>query len=233
MNLEIEYCEEDYFNTIDYLYSIIVKDNGTRELLTNLIVINVITSLEVMIERSLKQYIHKLNLINLKSVELCKNLKIEHSKKIINEIYNLLDHEHCGEKIEIKYNELNKVWSDEELIKLNIDHKFPKGKHGEVQINKLFKRFGIENICELILVESNVESMLDNEKKYIDIESHIATLTKKRNLAIHEGVPLYSSITMEMLNESIIYTKKIMSEIIKILNQKIYEYNNRKPQYYL
>ena len=88
--------------------------------------------------------------------------------------------------------------TDQILDQIHVDLKLGMGKHGEKELENLFKKIGFSNIYDTILIPVEVESMLD-EIEYLDIENFIQTLTSKRNLAIHQGVSLHTTFSIEKL----------------------------------
>lgn len=217
--MAIVYEKDDYFLQSEFLYNLCVESNDNRELLTNLIIIDVVTSFEVYIERLLKQFIKKYNMIGLPSCRLNKKIKIECSKKIIKQLQVILEHEHKEVEASKKLIEISDIWSEGKEITVDLETKYPRGKHGEVQFSKLFQKVGIDNIFCRINVESNEESMVSEDE--FNISNFVQEITTKRNLAIHEGVPLHNRISLENLRKYIDITDKILNELTRVVNEEL------------
>ena len=59
--MDIQYVKNDYFSQVEFLYKLSSEKDSNRELFTNLIVIDIVTNLEVYIERLLNQFFKKYN----------------------------------------------------------------------------------------------------------------------------------------------------------------------------
>ncbi len=220
----MQYEEKDYFERVDWLYMFCVEDNAYRELFTNLIVVDLVTNFEVFIERTLKTFKKAYNNNNPTNCIVPDLIKIEHSRKIIEELSTIINHEHKNEKTKSIFGHLSKMWSEDggKDVKIDIDTKYPRGKHGEMQLKKLFQKIDIADVLSAILIPLRQISIL-NEDENLDIGEFIAEITSKRNLAIHEGAPLHNSISLEDLQYMITTSKDIMVQINSIVNNKLNE----------
>jgi len=87
---KIQYDKDEYLSQAEFLYSLCVNNNDNREILTNLLIIDIVTQLEVYVERLLKQFIKEYNSIGLTSCQIDKQIKLEHSKSIISQLMSIL-----------------------------------------------------------------------------------------------------------------------------------------------
>lgn len=217
--MDIVYRREDYFSQSEFLYDLCKSSNDNRELLTSLIVIDVVTSLEVYVERLLKEYIRKYNSFGLRSSLIDERLKIEHSRKVLEHLSKIIVHEHKQNECLRSLEEIGSMWSRDLVVPLELTIKFPKGKHGEVQLVKLFKRIGIDDVFDSINIESNSSSLIQDDM--LDIQEFIQEITAKRNLAIHEGAPLHSHLSLENVRDYIDITDRILGELTAAVNNKL------------
>ncbi|TNF00897.1 MAG: hypothetical protein EP322_00625 [Bacteroidetes bacterium] len=220
MSLEIKYDKDDYFSRIQLLMSFVKESDDNRKCLTNLVVIDLVTSLEVFCERVVRQFIKKFNDIELTTCKMDDRLRMEQSKKIIRELTELLQHEHKGEDSKVKLNQLTQLWGEGNQFSLDYRPKLPKGKHGEVQLEKLFSSIGIAGIFDTIQIEAKSQSLLD-DVTYLDIQEFIADITGKRNIAIHEGAPLHDRISNKMLSDYCEYMEKLLGSMVEKLNKEL------------
>ncbi|MDP4497654.1 HEPN domain-containing protein [Vibrio cholerae] len=221
----IEYERSEYFSQAEFLYNLSKEDNEKRELLTNLIVIDIVTNLEVYVERLLKQFLKKYNEVGMPSSKIDEKLKVEHSKKAISEIQGIINHAHKKDVVICKLKEISKLWVAEvdPVIKLEVNTKFPRGKHGEVHLSELFEKMNIIDVLSKVNVPSPSKSFLDDNK--LDVAEFIGEMTSKRNIAIHEGVPLHHSVTMENLRFYIDTTDAILKQLTDIVNGELQRHN--------
>jgi len=220
MSLEVELDRDEYFSKTELLMRYAKEDSNNRKHLTNLIVIDLVTSLEVFTERAINQFIKKYNEINLKTCQIQDRLRLEQSKKILSELTILLNHKHKDNKSKEKLIEIQKLWSTGNNFKLDFKPELPHGKHGEIQLNNLFIKIGITDLFESFKIKSPNQSYLD-ETTYLDIEQFIREITEKRNIAIHEGAPLHNSVTIEILENYLLFTQEIMKGIKNRLNSEL------------
>ncbi len=217
--MTITYEKSEYFSQAEFLYNLCKENNDNRELLTNLIVIDIVTSLEVYIERLLKQFLRNYNSLGLLSCSLNKKIKLEYSKIVVKQLQELLNHEHKDQESSKKLEEIGNIWGVGKKVTVDLETKYPRGKHGEMQLTKLFQKIGIENIFSRINVETPTESMVDDSK--LDVPVFVQEITEKRNLAIHEGAPLHNHISLVNLRKYIDVTDKILSELTRIVNEEL------------
>lgn len=216
------YDYEDSLAEAKFLYDLCVKDNKHRELLTNLVVISLVTSIEVFAERILEYFLLEYNKLSVEAHKIERELKIAHSNCLSDRINDLKSHSHKVNDLESCFNELAKIWSSTEKITLKFDTKFPKGKHGELQIKKLFKKIGIEDVFSEVKIVIETEDML-NEEELLDIDKFIGDLTRNRNRAIHEGTRLHTFISNENLKKYIEYMESIIRQISNLVLKKLQE----------
>lgn len=226
MSNKVEYEEDEYFSKTKILIKYAKESDENRKHLTNLIIIDLVTSMEVFMERSLRQFIDKFNKIELTTCKISDKLKIEQSNKLINEIQKIQDNPTKDNKIKEKLELLRNLWNPGNKYKLDFETKFKQGKHGENQVENLFKKIGIQNIFKLIKIESKDQSLIENIT-YIDIQSFIRDITEKRNIAIHEGAPLSDNITIENLEYYKDTTSKIMNNVVQCLNNELDLHQNK------
>jgi len=222
--MNIIYERTEYFSQADFLYELCCEENDNRELL-NLIIIDVVTSLEVYVERLLKQFVKSFNRIGLKTCKLHPKIRLEHSKKVIKQLNELLNHGHKNEESSTVLKKVSSIWSDGNEISIDIDVKYPRGKHGEVQLIKLFQKIGVDNVLSRINISSEAPSLLDNSST--DISSFIREITEKRNLAIHEGAPLHNHLSLVNVKRYIDLTDEILQELTRIINDEIQYHKNK------
>jgi len=221
---ELQYVKEEYFTQAEFLYSLCIDNNENREILTNLLVIDIVTQLEVYVERLLKQFVKQYNLIGLTSCQIDERIKLEHSKKIISKLNDSFKHEHKTTECMARLEDIRDIWTTEKQVKIDLNLKYPRGKHGELQFEKLFKKIGIDDIFNEIVIQSDSSSLL--EESTLDVSNFIQEITTKRNLAIHEGVPLHTQLSLEAVRKYIDIIDNILSEITITINHQL----NRSSQ---
>lgn len=218
---------EDYFRESDCLISLIKSDinDNYHEIFTNLIIIDLVINLETFIERTLESYINKLQILNLKSSILHESIRREHLKKLFSDALEYSKHEHKLDKFNNLIQDISRCMTDQILDQIHVDLKLGMGKHGEKELENLFKKIGFSNIYDTILIPVEVESMLD-EIEYLDIENFIQTLTSKRNLAIHQGVSLHTTFSIEKLESFSKNLETFLNYINDLLNFSLHYYKN-------
>ncbi|WP_345291511.1 HEPN domain-containing protein [Kangiella marina] len=218
----ISFDRDDYFSQTDFLYELCKDDNEKRELLTNLIVIDIVTSIEVYTERLLKQFLKLVNKIGLTTCKINNRLKVEQSIELVDKLSSAVKNGGDIGKVERQLLIIKKLWSEGESFNIDCKVKYPKGKHGELQLKKLFEKVGIDNIFRRIDIPQPESSLLDEDD--FDTASFIGELTAKRNLAIHEGAPLHASISLETLEFYINTSSKVLTEFTRVMNEELAAY---------
>ena len=220
----IEYVKEDYFSQVEFLYTLSSEDNEKRELLTNLIIIDVVTNMEVYVERLLNQFLKKYNEVGVPSSKVDDKLKIEHTKKIMSTLEKLITHDHKQDDTISILKGISDLWGNdsEEIVPIDVATKFPRGKHGEVHLESLFAKMNICNVLDKVAIDNQTESLLDDSK--LDIAEFIGDITSKRNLAIHEGVPLHFRVSLENLRFVIDTTNDLLFQLTGLVNDELNRY---------
>ena len=219
--MAIVYIKGDYFSQAEFLYSLSSIDNEKRELLTNLIVIDVVTNMEVYVERLLSQFLKKYNEVGVPTSKVENKLKIEHTKNVMSSIQSLIAHEHKQEDTISLLKKVSRLWVDgsEDIVPIEVGVKFPRGKHGEVQLESLFEKMNICNVLDKVAIDAVAESLVDESK--LDVGAFIQDITSKRNLAIHEGVPLHYRVSLENLRFIIDTTSELLNQLTALVNNEL------------
>ena len=83
------------------------------------------------------------------------------------------------------------LWRDDAVLdKLFVDTRFNYGKHGSGELIGIFKRLGIEDICEECQISSSENTNFLTEDTKESIASTVDSLTKIRNNVIHSDAKL-------------------------------------------
>ncbi len=214
----IGYVKDDYFSQAEFLYGLSAEDNEKRELLTNLIVIDVVTNMEVYVERLLSQFLKKYNEVGVPTSKIENKLKIEHTKTVMSSLQTLITHEHKQEDTISLLKKVSRLWVDdsEDVMPIEVGVKFPRGKHGEVQLESLFEKMNIRNVLDKVEIDAISESLVDESK--LDIGEFIRDITSKRNIAIHEGAPLHFRVSLENLRFLIDTTDELLNQLTALVN---------------
>lgn len=223
----LAFDRNDYFTEVDCLISLI-RNNPTEnyhEVFTNLIIIDLVINLETYIERTLENYISKLQSMNIKPSMLHESIRKEHLKKLFSDALDYSKHEHKDENFNHSIQKISKCITNQTLDNIHIELKLGMGRHGEKELESLFKRIGFLNIYKTILILNDTESMLD-EPSFVDIENFIQTLTSKRNIAIHQGVSLHTTFTLEKIEKFSLNLEIFFKHINDLLNFSLNHYNN-------
>lgn len=193
----ISYESSEYFKETDFLIQICQEDEDKYIILANLIMIDLVICLEVFCERAAKNYIDKFNKLDKTTCKTPEKLKLQHSLAIFKKMYEIHTHEHKKDDFISNIKKLNKAWEENQPLKLEYETKLPLGKHGEVQLSKIFKKIGFESIFDNIKITE--EGYLNDE--VLDINALVQNITSYRNLAIHNGVPLHSRISLDEIKD--------------------------------
>lgn len=219
--MAIEYVKDDYFSQAEFLYALSSENNEKRELLTNLIIIDLVTNMEVYIERLLSQFLKKYNEVGVPTSKIENKLKIEHTKAVISSLQTLITHEHKQEDTISLLKKVSRLWGDdsEVVMPIEVGVKFPRGKHGEVELESLFEKMNIRNVLDKIEIDAASESLVDQSK--LDIGEFIRDITSKRNVAIHEGAPLHYRVSLENLRFLIDTTDQLLEQLTTLVNREL------------
>ncbi|MFC1043577.1 hypothetical protein ACFGZC_05755 [Pasteurella multocida] len=216
-----KYDQDEHFKNIEHLYKLCLSDNDNFEYLVNLIIIQLVITLEVYIERLSRPFSDECS--NLKAYTLPTRVRIEHSRKILNSLNKKIDLNH-GEHYrycEKLFLDISNIWGNKNhKIKLNYSLKFSSGKHGDKEIEKIFERIGIDNIFSRIEIVQNSPTLLDDEQ-FLNVRLFIQELVNHRNLAIHQGVNLSDRFSIENIKEKIDTLKDIFIQINFILDNHL------------
>lgn len=224
----LEFDRDEYFKETDCLINLIKANPNLNyhEIFTNLIIIDLVINLETFIERQLKNFINNLKNMEIRLVHLHENIQKEHLRNIFSQAIDFSNHKHTNEKFKNHIQLIFNCMNNHNLIEIEIDLTLGMGKHGEKEIEKIFKKVGFDNIYSLFLIPSETESILDSQN-FLDVKDFIQTLTAKRNVAIHQGVSLHTSFSIEKLASFSKNLEAFFIMITNLLNFSLQHYRNQ------
>lgn len=181
-------------------------DSIKSKILSNALFILTMSSYENFIEKIFENFVNKLN-----------DLKIKLPDKYYEQhIKTLICKEKIEEKTEIKVDKIiSKIYEyiNIDLIdKITLNHKFSFGRHGSNELNKLFKRLGIEDLCSKITIYSYRKDIIGNlNKDKINFKAKFDEMTSKRNNVLHEYSmpPLTSQEITEYIRILGVFSRKL------------------------
>lgn len=175
-NLEIE--------ILDQLYN----TQSEKELFFKTMIIFLATNLEVFAEEIVEEYIYELELLSPHPSDINNVLIYESLSSIINESLICKVKQKKESAIEDIVNAAKYLDENTPITNFEINTKFNYGKHGENEFSKLFKRINL-NVFETCKIFKSQESLLSDEPELIEIniQNNIGTITRVRNLLLHEN----------------------------------------------
>lgn len=219
---------DDFFKESDCLIALIKNNPNSNyhEVFTNLIIIDLVINLETFIERLLENYISSLKKMQIRLSLLHTNIQKEHLRNIFSEAVDLSKHDHKRDKFDQSIASITSCIKDQDLNDIRIDLSLGMGKHGEKEIENLFKKIGFEKIYTIFKIPIQSNSMLESDS-FLDINQFIQTLTEKRNIAIHQGVSFHSTFTIDKLEFFSKNLELFFSMLNDLLNFSLQFYQNR------
>lgn len=217
----IEYIKDEYFSQAEFLYNLSASCNEKRELLTNLIIIDIVTNIEVYIERLLAQFLKKYNEVGVPTSKIDNKLKIEHTKNIISNIQNIITHDHKQEDTISILKSFSRLWVDnsDDVVSIDVSVKLPRGRHGDIQLKLLFEKMNIYDVLNKVNIDAPSKSLVDENK--LNIEIFIQDITSKRNLAIHEGTLLHYQVSIQNIRFYIDTASELLSQLTNLVNNEL------------
>lgn len=199
-----------------------------KELFFKTMIIFLSTNIEVFAEEILEEYLYKLTLLSPYSTDVDEKLIYETLSAIINEslINKVKQHKQNAKSDIIEASRYLQDYLPIEEFK--ICTKFNYGKHGEKEFEKLFKRVNLDvfDSCKLYKTE---ESYLSDDVEFVevDLKNNIGTLTRVRNLLLHENkisteIDITSfNIIFGNFNDFVVKIDEKLSEMLEEVRLKV------------
>lgn len=141
---------------------------------------------EAFLESTAEEYLYALNQAGARACHIPKRVLVEHSVQAVADVKGKLARGDL-EGVSAVFTALGRRWSEmESCSDLEVSCKFRYGKHGEVEIVKLFSRLGIDNIFAMITVTAQEETYEDADAAEIDVRGLVNSLTGIRNNILHQ-----------------------------------------------
>lgn len=161
------------------------KNSSLYDTILKSCVVLIASKIEVYVETVFEEFIYGLNEKELPSNKIPKELKFYHTVEKFPEVEILKNHNKIDKNCNI-FLSMAKVWSnDADFVKIEINSKFNYGKHGEKEIVNLFKKIGINNILDGMIIETNIEDVYADETETIIAKDKINELIGIRNNILH------------------------------------------------
>ncbi|QOJ16258.1 MAG: hypothetical protein HRU76_01010 [Phycisphaeraceae bacterium] len=122
---------------------------------------------------------------------------------------------------------LAKMWGNvDPCSDLAIACKFNYGKHGESEVIKLFKRFGIDDVfAQVPVVDDATERYEGQAPPLVDVKGMVNSLTGIRNNILHQDES--PSLTSDGLRKQIATLHKFAVELVKALQSIVDQIDTR------
>ncbi len=146
--------------------------------------------LEAFAENIAEEYIRALSTLQLQARDLPDVVKITSTTFLLSSCFFESGFKKKPETLS-KLKSAADLWRDDVVLdKLFVDTKFNYGKHGSTELVGIFKRLGIEDICQECLINSSENTNFLAEDTRENIASTVDSLTKIRNNVIHSDAKL-------------------------------------------
>ncbi len=193
------------------------------------ILVLLLAKFEFFLESALAEYVDKIAALELNSDLLSDDLKIY-------SICHVLDDTFCArlkkfnKRILLPLNKITPLLDNSKTIdSLFVNTTFNYGKHGHKQVQKMFKRIGIEDIFEECPVYENVKTLAATTKTKVNFLADINAMTGHRNFILHEDkspslthqqLEIYKKRSSKFGTALINGLKKHISKIIRLKVKK-------------
>lgn len=194
------------------------SDSEVEDILKGLAIVKLTTAIEVFFESVVETFDDQLKTSQIKNKhvpQLIKQHILKHkiNDTIIAQIKN--GKENALETIHF----ISSLWVPTNRYAGGIDASFNYGQHGSGEVDRLFKRIGIDDIFSLTTdLEEDSDSLID-QKEVVSPKGLIDSITNYRNKIIHEGESInLTSDQIQKMTERLFY---FTDQFIRILNNHL------------
>jgi hypothetical protein len=153
---------------------------------------------EAFLEDAAEDFLFLVNKVGAFARHIPLRLLAEHTANAIRIVEQKVNNGEL-EAIRTLFLTLGRRWTDvEPCSDLQVSCQFNYGKHGELEIVKLFKRIGFENVFDMVLVPDETEELEEGKvPRMVDVKGIVNSLTGIRNNILHQDA------TPELTTESL------------------------------
>lgn len=160
---------------------------------------------ETFLESVAEDFLFAINSLGCHGRHVPLRLLAEHSVKAVQNLGQKLN---SGELDAVRkaFSAISRLWSDRvPCTGLAVPCRFNYGRHGEDEIVKLFRRLGVDDIFEQVVVHEATREVYDSEEtQQVDIRGLVNSLTGLRNNILHEDAsPSLTSTTIRQQSMSL------------------------------
>lgn len=142
---------------------------------------------EAFLENAAEDFLFLVNKLGAFGRHIPLRLLAEHTASAVQSVGHTMNNGDL-KSIRTLFTALSRHWTDSgPCSDLKIACSFNYGKHGAAEVEKLFKRIGIDRVFESILVPDETEKLEDGSvPRMIDVEGMVNSLTNIRNNILHQ-----------------------------------------------
>jgi hypothetical protein len=142
---------------------------------------------ETFVETLVENYISQINSLSIPLQRLPESILYQHTLHYIGNIESNSKHPHKENEVKQVFRKIARIWgTHDEVVSLNIEAKFNYGRHGEKELNKLFKKIGFDNIFSEVTILEEQESLLEDDLQEVDIKNIFNSVNNLRNNILHQ-----------------------------------------------
>jgi hypothetical protein len=181
---------------------------------------------EYFAEHLAEEYIFSVNNLKANADRIPDVLRLSHSLYALRVMEQFRDKRKKELAISV-FVQLGKLWATSDRFeKLDVDCKFSYGKHGQVELRKLFGQIGIEDIFEIVKVREPDETLLaETEEKEVDFAGEFNSVTYLRNNILHQDAS--PQLTVKEIRRFVNLCRAFSSQLVRILVELLNDLERR------
>lgn len=192
-------------------------DNEPKTAVMNKAAVLLLTGkFEAFLESVAEDFLFAMNSLRCHGRHVPLRLLAEHSVKAVQNLRQKLDSGNL-DAVRKAFSAVSRLWSDlDPCTRLAVPCRFNYGRHGEDEIVKLFRRLGVDDLFEQVVVHETTREIYDSEEEQqVDIRGLVNSLTGLRNNILHQDAsPSLTSTTIRQQSTSL---KEFARELERLL----------------
>lgn len=189
-----------------------VEDEPKMAVMNKSAVLLLTGKFEAFLESIAEDFLFVMNSLGCQGRHVPLRLLAEHSVRAVQNLHQKINDGDLDAVRDV-FSAISRLWSDRDPCTcLAVPCRFNYGRHGEDEIMKLFRRLGVDDLFEKVVVHQATQEVYDSEETpHVDIKGIINSLTGLRNNILHQDAS--PSLTSTMIRQQSTALKQFAKQL--------------------